>query len=123
VLLLMGLKFHPVICLVIAVCSLVPIFGILIGGSIGAIIVLITDTHMTVWYLVVFTALMLLNHVFLRPRLTNAKVRLSLGTSMVCVLIGYFIWNLTGALFAVPVYVTVRELFGKWRDRKMAMKE
>lgn len=122
VLLLMGLKFHPVICLAIAICSLVPIFGILVGGTIGALIVLITDTQMIVWYLVVFTILMILNHLFLRPRLTNEKVRLGLGTTMICVLVGYFVLNLTGALFAVPVYVTARNLFGKWRDKKMATK-
>ncbi len=122
VLLLMGLKFHPVICLVIAICSLVPVFGMLVGGSIGALIVLITDTDMTVWFLVVFTVIMILNHLFLRPRLTNKKVRLGLGTTMICVLVGYFILKLTGALFAVPVYVTVRDLFGKWREKKMAQK-
>ena len=122
-LLLMGLRFHPIICLTIAICSLVPVLGILVGGSIGALIVLITDTDMTVWYLLVFFVIMILNHIFLRPRLTNKKVRVGLGTSMVCVLVGYFILNLTGALFAVPVYVTIRGIFGKWRAKKMAMKE
>ncbi len=123
VLWLMGLKFHPVICLVIAICSLVPVFGMLIGGVVSTLVVLITDTGMTVWFLLVFTVIMILNHLFVRPRLTNREVRTSLGTTMICVLIGYFLLNLTGALFAVPVYVTVRNLFGKWRDKKTAQTE
>lgn len=123
VLLIMGLKFHPVICLVIAICSLVPVFGMLVGGTLSTLIVLITDTSMAVWFLIVFTVIMILNHLFIRPRLTNKKVRLSLGTTMICVLIGYFFLKLTGALFAVPVYVTVRNLFEKWRDRKISETE
>lgn len=123
VFLLMGLKFHPVICLVIAICSLVPVFGMLVGGAVSTLIVLITDTQMTVWFLLVFTVIMILNHLFIRPRLTNEEVRISLGTTMICVLVGYFLLNLTGALFAVPVYVTVRKLFGKWRYKKLCEAE
>ena len=123
VLLLMGLKFHPVICLVIAICSLVPVFGMLVGGVLSTLVVLITDTSMTVWFLLVFTLLMILNHLFLRPRLTNKNVHLSLGTTMICVLVGYFALKLTGALFAVPVYITARNIFEKWRDKKLSQTE
>ena len=123
VLLLMGIKFHAVICLLIAICSLVPVFGMLIGGAISTLIVLITDTGMTVWFLLIFMVLMILNHIFLRPRLTNEKVHLSLGTTMVCVLIGYFLLDLTGALFAVPIYITVRNELVQWYGKKTAKKE
>ena len=123
VLLLMGIKFHAVICLLIAICSLVPVFGMLIGGAISTLIILITDTSMTVWFVIIFIVLMILNHIFLRPRLTNEKVHLSLGTTMVCVLIGYFLLNLTGALFAVPIYITVRNELVQWYGKKTAKKE
>ena len=110
------------ICLTVAICSLVPVFGTLVGGTVGALTVLITDTDMTVWFLVVYSVLMLLSYLFMRPRLTNKKVLLGLGTTMICVLVGYFVLNLTGALFGVPVYVTVREVFKKWRKNKQTAK-
>lgn len=119
----MGLKFHSVLCLLIAICSLVPVFGMLIGGALGTLIVLITDTRLTGWFLLVFIALTVLDYVLLRPRFTNRKIQLSLGTTMVCVLIGYFVWNLLGALFAVPLYVTLRDIFVAWSKKRQAKKE
>lgn len=119
VLLLMGCKFYSVLCLVIALCSFVPIFGMLVGGTIGTLIVLVTDTRLVGWFVFVFFVLMILDYAFLRPRVTNKKVRVSLGTTMICVLIGYFVWDFLGALFAVPLYITARDLFFTWRKKKM----
>lgn len=122
VLLLMGIKFHAVICLLVAISSLVPVFGMLIGGSVSTLIILITDTGMTIWFMLIFTVIMILNHIFLRPRLTSEKVRLGLGTTMICVLIGYFLLNVTGALFAVPTYITVRNMFSAWKSKRLSEK-
>lgn len=119
VLRLLGCKFYSVLCLVIALCGFIPIFGMLLGGAIGALIVLITDTRLIGWFLIVFLVLMILDYVFLRPRITNIKVRVSLGTTMVCVLVGFFVWNWLGALFAIPLYVTARDFFLAWRKKRM----
>lgn len=118
-LLLMGCKFYSVICLVIALCSFVPIFGMLIGGAIGTLVVLVTDTRLAGWFVLVFCVLMILDYAFLRPRITNKKVRVSLGTTMICVLVGFFVGDFLGALFAVPLYVTARDLFLGWRKKRM----
>ena len=114
----MGLKFHSVLCLLIAICSFVPVFGMLIGGALGTLIVLVTDTRLAGWFLLVFLVLMILDYMLLRPRIVNKKVQVSLGTTMICVLVGYFVWNALGALFAVPFYVTVRDLFIAWSKKK-----
>lgn len=114
----MGLKFHSVLCLLIAICSFVPVFGMLIGGAISTLIVLITDTHLTGWFVIVFLVLMILDYTLLRPRITNKKVHVSLGTTMISVLVGYFVWNVLGALFAVPLYVTLRDLFVAWSKKR-----
>lgn len=116
----MGLKFHSVICLLIAICSFVPVFGMLIGGAAGTLIVLITDTHLTGWFFLVFLVLMILDYTILRPRIINKKVQVSLGTTMICVLVGYFVWDILGALFAVPLYVTFRDMFVVWSQKRKA---
>ena len=114
---LMGCKFYSVLCLVIALCSFVPIFGMLIGGAVSTLIVLITDMRLAGWFVLLFLVLMLLDYLLLRPRITNPKVRVSLGTTMICVLIGFFVGNLLGAIFAIPLYVTVRDRFLAWRKK------
>ena len=114
----LGLKFHPVLCLLIAICSFVPAFGMLVGGAISTLLVLITDTQRTGWFLLIFFVLLVLDYVFVRMLITNKKVRVSLGTTMISVLIGYFIWGILGALFAVPVYVTVRDMFIAWSKKR-----
>ena len=42
-------------------------------------------------------------------------MRLSLGVTLICILVGFFVGGLLGGLVAVPVYVTVRTLFLDYR--------
>lgn len=118
ILLVMGLEFYSVIALAIGICSFVPVVGIMVGGGIGAFVVLVTDTEKTVWYILVFLVVAFLDYILLRPRITNKRVRVSLGTTIICVFVGYFVCNLLGSLLALPLYVTVRDMFVAWSQKK-----
>ena len=115
ILLLMGVRFHSVLCLIIAVCNFMPVFGVMVGFSISAIVILLTDTKLALWFCLVYVAVTFCGYLFLRPRITNSAVRLSLGVTLVCILVGLFIGGLLGGLVAVPVYVTARTLFFDFR--------
>lgn len=115
ILLVMGVKFHSVLCLIIAVCNFMPVFGVMIGFSISAIVILLTDARLALWFCIVYVIVTLCGYIFLRPRITNSAVRLSLGVTLICILVGFFVGGLLGGLVAVPVYVTVRTLFLDYR--------
>ncbi len=115
ILLVMGVKFHSVLCLIIAVCNFMPVFGVMIGFSISAIVILLTDARLALWFCIVYVVVTLCGYIFLRPRITNSAVRLSLGVTLICILVGFFVGGLLGGLVAVPVYVTVRTLFLDYR--------
>ncbi|MBE6680012.1 MAG: AI-2E family transporter [Ruminococcaceae bacterium] len=117
-LLLMGLEFFSLVALIVAVCSFVPVVGTLIGGGVGLFVVFVTDTDMAGWFVLVFLVLTVLDYVFLRPKITNKKVHVSLGTTIICVFVGYFIGKLLGAMFALPLYVTIRDMFIAWHNKK-----
>lgn len=119
----MGLRFYSVIALIIAVCSIVPVIGMLLGGGIGAFIVLATDTPKTVMFLITFLVIYLLDYLLVRPRVTNPRVAVSIGTSVFCVLVGFFVWKILGALFAIPIYITVRDTVIKWYKLKKEEKQ
>ena len=123
ILLLMGLRFHSVLCLIIALCNFIPVFGMLVGGFLCTMIVLVTDTRLAVWFITVYVVITVLGFIFVRPRITNKEVRLTLGTTMVCVLAGYFLGGVWGAIFAIPVYVTLRGLFREWEQKQTFKKE
>ena len=115
ILLLMGERFHSVLCLIIAVCNFMPVFGVMVGFSISAVVILLTDTKLALWFCLVYVAVTFCGYLFLRPRITNSAVRLSLGVTLVCILVGLFVGGLLGGLVAVPVYVTARTLFFDFR--------
>lgn len=115
ILLLMGVRFHSVLCLIIAVCNFMPVFGVMVGFSISAVVILLTDTKLALWFCLVYVAVTFCGYLFLRPRITNSAVRLSLGVTLVCILVGLFVGGLLGGLVAVPVYVTARTLFFDFR--------
>ena len=115
ILLVMGVKFHSVLCLIIAVCNFMPVFGVMIGFSISAIVILLTDARLALWFCIVYVIVTLCSYIFLRPRITNSAVRLSLGVTLICILVGFFVGGLLGGLVAVPVYVTARTLFLDYR--------
>ncbi|MBQ9429471.1 MAG: AI-2E family transporter [Clostridia bacterium] len=108
--LLLGLRFAAVLCLVVALCNFIPVFGLLLGGALGSGIVLITDTDKALRFILLYLLFALLNAFLLRPRYTHYSVRLGLVASAVCVLTGYFIAGLSGAIFAIPVYITLRRV-------------
>ena len=97
-----------------------PMDGVMLGFVLSALIVLLTDTHLAEGFCVVYIILTFCGYMFLRPRITNASVRLPLGTTLVCILVGFFIGGLLGALLAVPVYVTLRTLFAEWQEFRRA---
>lgn len=109
VLLIMGLEFYSLIALIVAVCSFVPIVGTLIGGAIGAFIVLVTEPSVLWRFAVVFIVLTFMDYLYLRPVITSKRVQVSLGTTLICVFLGYFLADLLGALLALPLYITVRD--------------
>lgn len=118
VLMIMGLEFYSLIALIIAVCSFVPVIGNLIGGAIGAFLVLVTDTDVLLRYIIVFIVLTFMDYLYLRPIITNKRVRVSLGTTIICVFVGFFLGDIAGALFALPLYATLREFFVLWNRKK-----
>lgn len=122
VLLAMGLEFFSLAALIVAVCSFVPVVGTLIGGGIGLFVVFVTDTDKAVWFAAAFVVLSFVDYFTLTPRITNKKVHVSLGTTIICVFVGYFLGNLLGAMFALPLYVTLRDMFILWRKNKQTVK-
>ena len=123
VLLIMGLEFYSTIALTIAICSFVPVVGLLIGGGVGTLVVLVTDTSKTPWFLLVFLVIAFLDYIYLRPLITNKRVRVSLGTTIICVFVGFFLGRLLGALIALPIYVTARDAFINRSVKKNKEKE
>ena len=123
VLLIMGLEFYSTIALAIAICSFVPVVGLLIGGGVGTLVVLVTDTSKTPWFLLVFLVIAFLDYIYLRPLITNKRVRVSLGTTIICVFVGFFLGRLLGALIALPIYVTARDAFINRSVKKNKEKE
>ena len=122
VFLVMRLEFFSLVALVVAVCSFIP-GGIVVGGSIGAFVVLVTDTRMIGWYIAVVAILGIIDLVYLCPLVTNKRVRVSFGTTVACVLIGLFVGKIIGAALALPVYVTVRTLVFEWYENKNKPKD
>ncbi|MBQ6892910.1 MAG: AI-2E family transporter, partial [Clostridia bacterium] len=118
VLLIMGLEFYSLIALTVAICSFIPVVGIVVGGGIGTFVVLVTDTEKTIWFIAVLLVLAILDYAYLRPLITSKSVRVSLGTTIICVFLGFFAANLLGAVLALPLYVTVRNIIFHWNAKK-----
>ncbi len=117
VFLAMRLEFFSLVALTVAICSFIP-GGIVVGGSIGAFVVLVTDTKMLGWYIAVVAVLAIIDVVYLCPLVTNKRVRVAFGTTIICVFVGLFVGKVLGAALALPIYVTVRNLVFEWYKNK-----
>ena len=115
------------ISVLIAVLSLIPMFGAFIGCCFGVFFILIVDPVMAVWFILLFVILQQIEGNLIYPRVVGGSIGLPSIWVLVAVTIGGSTMGVVGMLVFMPMasvlYVLLREIVNKRLHRKMIREE
>lgn len=115
------------ISVLIAVLSLIPMFGAFIGCCFGVFFILIVDPVMALWFILLFVVLQQIEGNLIYPRVVGGSVGLPSIWVIAAVTIGGSTMGVIGMLVFMPMasvlYVLLREIVNKRLHRKMIREE
>lgn len=112
-----GLPYALLISVVIAVCSLVPVFGAFIGFAIGIFLLLFSSPVQALWFAVIFIIIQQLEGNLIYPYVVGSSVGLPAIWVLFAVSVGGSLLGVVGMLSFIPLcsvcYVLIREAVQK----------
>ncbi len=111
VLWIMDIPMYSFISIMIGVLVFVPVIGTVLALGLSAFFVFITSYRLVFWFFAVFTVILLLGYLVLQKYIIKQNVRTTVTASLVSVLVLWGLIGTTGAVLAVPVYLSSKLLF------------
>lgn len=111
---ILGFPYAPMVAVLVAVLSFIPLIGAFIGFSIGLLLILINEGFTTaIWFAVFFVALQQVEGNLIYPHVVGKRVMLPGLWVMTAVMLGGNIAGIMGILVSVPLaslsYALLRE--------------
>ncbi len=106
--------YAVLIGILIAVFSLVPMFGAFIGFCFGEFFILIVDPVKAIWFIVIFIIIQQIEGNLIYPKVVGASIGLPSIWVIIAVIVGGSLYGVIGMLVFIPMssvlYVLFREL-------------
>lgn len=121
-----GMEYVGMVSLLVGVTNLIPNFGPLIGGAIGAFILLLVKPLDAVTFILFVLVLQFLDGYVIKPKLFGNKLGVSGLLILASVVVCGNIWGITGILLAIPIAAildfTVRDVLLPELERRRGIK-
>lgn len=111
----LGLKYWPVLSLLAAVMSIIPIFGSILSTVPAVLIGLTQDFWLALWVLVWILVIHQVEANFLNPKIIGSAAKIHPVLVVFALLAGEHYFGLWGALLAVPVLSVTQSIFNHFR--------
>jgi predicted PurR-regulated permease PerM len=113
---LFDLKYWPVLALVAAVGSIIPIFGSILSTVPAVLIGLTQDFWTALWAVLWVLGIHQLEANFLNPKIIGTAAKIHPCVVIFVLIVGEHFFGLWGALLAVPTWSVAQSLFLHWRS-------
>jgi predicted PurR-regulated permease PerM len=100
--LVMGMQYAGLISVVVGVCNLIPTFGPVIGGAIGAFILLLVNPIHALIFIAFTVGLQFVDGYILKPKIFGGSLGISGLLILVAVIVGGNMFGVLGMLLAIP---------------------
>lgn len=98
------------ISVIIAVTSIIPIFGAYIGTIPSAFIILVIDPPMAIWFIVFILVLQQIEGNFIYPKVVGNSIGLSGVWVILALMIGGGLFGLMGMVLGIPAFAVIYTL-------------
>lgn len=120
--LILGMPYVPLVSFVVGIANLIPTFGPIIGGAIGALVLVLVKPSYALWFLIFTVGIQILDAYVIKPRLFSSSIGLAPVWTLVAITVGGNLFGIIGILLAIPVAAILTfiydERFVPWLERK-----
>ena len=114
-----GLKYWPILAIVAAVMSIIPIFGSILSSVPAVLIGLTQDFWTALWVLLWILGIHQIEANLLNPKIIGVAAKIHPVLVVMSLLIGEHFFGLWGALLAVPTLSLAQSIFNHFRFETM----
>ena len=98
----MGMQYVGLISLLLAISNFIPTFGPIIGGVLGAMILLLINPMHAVIFILFTLGVQMLDGYIIRPKLFGSSLGVSGLLILIAVIVGGNMFGILGMLLAIP---------------------
>ncbi len=109
-LLVLRVPFAPVLAILAGVTELIPTLGPWIGGGVATVVTLAVAPEKTIWVIVLFVVVQLVENNALVPRIQSAYLRIHPAVLIFLLVMGAYVAGFWGLLLIAPFTATIIEL-------------
>lgn len=100
-------EFRVLISVVVGMTNIVPIIGPWVGAAISALILLMVNPWMALWFLIFVIVIQQIDGNILGPRILGGTIGLSAFWIMLSIVVGGGFFGLPGMLLSIPVFALI----------------
>ncbi len=97
-----GMAYVPLVSVLVGLTNLAPTFGPIIGGVLGAFILLMSNPWHSLWFLIFTVVLQTLDGYVIKPKLFGDSLGISPVWILITILIGGRMFGMAGVILAIP---------------------
>ena len=101
--LILGIPYVPLVSFVVGVANLIPTFGPIIGGAVGALVLVLVKPSYALWFLIFTIGIQILDAYVIKPRLFSSSIGLAPVWTLIAITVGGNLFGILGILLAIPV--------------------
>lgn len=98
----MGMPYAILVSVVVGITNLAPTFGPMVGGAIGAFIIVLVSPSQALWFMLFTIILQTIDGYILKPRLFGGTLGIPGVWILVAIVVGGRIFGVMGILLAIP---------------------
>lgn len=114
----LNMPYALLIGFILAITSLVPVIGPFAGTVPSALIILLEDPMMALWFVVFVIVLQQIETNIIYPRVVGNAIGLSGMWVLIAVILGGGFFGITGVLLGVPLMSVIYRLVGDWTRKR-----
>ncbi len=99
---IVGIPYAAVISVVVGVTNLAPTFGPIVGGAIGAFILVLINPWYALWFLIFTVIIQTIDGYVIKPKFFGSTLGVSGVWILICLVVGANMFGISGILLAIP---------------------
>ncbi len=118
-----GMPYIPLVCVLIAVTALIPLAGAFVGCFFGALFILVDNPMQAVWFVVMFLLIQQFENNVIYPRVVGTSIGLPGMWVLLAVALGGELMGVIGMFLMIPLSSVLYTLLGEITAKRLKNRE